>query len=230
MRRPAVHKATGLRRLAALLLALLLLTPLVSGAAAYPNNSISLRGLSLRAFDPPGADSWIMVIPVSTRLPARLQVDLIAGNCRVVGTAEITVSPGSLRVSSQYVKGLVLHEESLLVGSQPSDFDGLQQGAVTAYPLDTEIALEAGLGEAPLGYLCLVGRVSFDDSLPGVAPYGALTRANVQRRLALAEQFGLEEVYKELLPPVAAQPQPGEPDENGCIDGVCPVTLPFPKP
>lgn len=217
--------APGLRRLAALLMALLLLTPLVSGAAAYPNNSISLRGLSLRAFDPPGADVWIMVVPVSTRLPGRLEVDIIAGNCRVVGRAEITVSPGRLRVSSRYVKGLVLHEESLLVGSRPSDFDRLQQGAMTAYPLDTEIALEA-----TLVYLCLVGRVSFDDSLAGVAPYGALTRANVQRRLALAEQFGLEAIYKELLPPVAAQPQPGEPDENGCIDGVCPVPLPFPAP
>ena len=220
-----MHKATGLRRLAALLMALLLLTPLVSGAAAYPNNSISLKNLSLRAFDPPGADVWIMVVPVSTRLPGRLEVDIIAGNCRVVGRAEITVSPGRLRVSSRYVKGLVLHEESLLVGSRPSDFDRLQQGAMTAYPLDTEIALEA-----TLVYLCLVGRVSFDDSLAGVAPYGALTRANVQRRLALAEQFGLEAIYKELLPPVAAQPQPGEPDENGCIDGVCPVPLPFPAP
>lgn len=222
--------APGLRRLAALLMALLLLTPLVSGAAAYPNNSISLRGLSLRAFDPPGADVWIMVVPVSTRLPGRLEVDIIAGNCRVVGRAEITVSPGRLRVSSRYVKGLMLHEESLLVGSQPADFGGLQQGTMTAYPLDTEIALDSGLLEAPLVYLCLVGRVSFDDSLPGVAPYGALTRANVQRRLALAEQFGLEAIYKELLPPVAAQPQPGEPDENGCIDGVCPVPLPFPAP
>ena len=225
-----MHKATGLRRLAALLLALLLLTPQVSQAATYPNNTISFRGLSLRAFDPPGADTWIMVVPVSTRLPARLQVDLIAGNCRVVGTAEITVSPGRLQVSSQYVKGLALHEEHLLLGVQPTDFDGLDQGLLPAHPLNTEIALAGDLLEAPLVYLCLVGRVTFDDSLAGVAPYGALTRANVQRRLALAEQFGLEASYKELLPPVAAQPQPGEPDENGCIDGVCPVTLPFPKP
>jgi len=225
-----MYNNLGLRRAAVLLLVLLLLTPQVSQAGTYPNNSISLRGLSLRAFDPPGADTWIMVVPVSTRLPARLQVDLIAGNCRVVGTAQIMVSPGRLQVSSHYVKGLALHEEHLLLGARPSDFDGLDQGLLPAYPLNTEIALESGLLEAPLLYLCLVGRVSFDDSLAGVMPYGALTRANVMRRLALAEQFGLEGSYQELLPPMTAQPQPGEPDENGCIDGVCPVPLPFPKP
>ena len=220
----------GLRRCALCLLVLLLTLPQAALAGWFPDNSLSLRGLSLKAFDPPASKGWAMVLPLPMMVPGKQTVDIIAGNCRVVGQLEITAGRGRIHVISRYAKGLLVHEEMLLLGARPSDFEGLDQGLLAAYPLGAEIKLDDALRDAPLLYLCLAGRVSFQDGMPGVQPYGAKTRANIKSRLALADRFGLRAVYTEQLPPAASIAKPGEPDENGCIDGVCPVPLPFPKP
>ncbi len=206
-----------------LLATCLLLAPMSS--AQGQAFTLSLRGLGLRHLAHRPADGWHMVAPIDVSRPGSTSIDLIAGESRVIGSLSITVGEEDIRWEPIYWDGVKVSGMALTLYTDSAQI-GRTGAAGEAVPLDQPLALSATMREAGLLWLWLTGSAQVAPEATNIGRYTAQGAREIQERIDLAARSGIAENYLERLP-LPEAPGPGIPDENGCIDGVCPMpTLP----
>lgn len=210
-----------------LMMAFVLGFPAPANATTYANNTACAEGIYLRRLSKPPTDKWYMVTPLERNQDSQITLPLIAGNCMIIGQVDVNQQADGLTVTVQYLEGVTVHEELLMVYTDLADIQELEHGHLeTPYRLGQPIALSA-LGNPSFIWLYVNNRVSFTDNLPGLATYASQSLQHIHARIELARAAGLgEKDYLEQLPlsrPLQQTDMTGIPDENGCIDGVCPV-------
>lgn len=224
-KRHPCSKIRAILMVAALALALGFQAP--AGAKTYSNNTACSEGIYLRRLSNPPTNKWYMVTPLDLSRDGLVTLDLIAGNCMVIGRVEVSLQAGSLTATARYLEGVTVHEELLMFYTDLSDIQTLEHGHLdTPYRLGQPLALSA-FGNPSRIWLYTNSRVSFNDDLPGLMTFASQSPRRINARIELARAAGLgAEDYLERMP-VSRPSQPsdttGIPDENGCIGGVCPV-------
>lgn len=206
------------RRFIALLLAALCL-PMLPALAAP--SRVSLRGVQLRHLAHRPTDRWYMAAPIDLTGAQEQVIDLIAANSRVAGSVSARVTEEGLVVSASYPPGARVLSQALRLIEDLTLWrpDGQAGQAITpgqAAPL-SEAAKAAG--QAWL-YLEAMVELPGGDALP---LYTAQGRQEIAQRIRWAQRHGLGESYLERLGSDTLPAGTGVPDENGCVDGVCPL-------
>ncbi|MHC1787039.1 MAG: hypothetical protein AB9880_08275 [Christensenellales bacterium] len=204
----------------------------LAGSGQYVNNTVGARGFYLRELLPPRTDKWYMLSPLDISRDGSLRIDLIAGNCLVVGSAVATVQGDRLTVDYVYLEGVREHSQLLMLYTDLEDIGELSPDLLQSpYRFREGISISGALEGQPRVLLYINNRVSFPSGLKGLRPYTALGDAEVVQRRTLANEAGLGGVYRERLPKLALsaeRPDAEQPEVPGliCEDGVCHVPLP----
>lgn len=218
-----------------LLAAMLVLSAFPSASAEatlYRNNTVCSRGFYLRKLSDPPTDKWYMATPLDISREGTWVIDLIAGNFSVIGSAEVVVRGDELTVSCHYLDGVKLHSELLMLYKNPDEIGALEPDSlVSPYRFGESISISRDLDGQPLVLMYINNSVSFTSLVKGLKGYASLGISQIRERVAMAASIGLMEEYREEVPitiqSVSELPGSEEPDDNGCVGGVCPVPLPI---
>lgn len=214
------------------MLALAVSTSAKSQTLYYRNNTVCSEGFYLRRLEHRVTDQWYMLTPLDISREGEQSINLIAGNCYVIGKVQAVVKGDTLTLRYSYLDGIQPHSELLMLYLNFEEVNSVDPDLLSSpYRFGEAISISGALKGQPLIYLYVNNRVSFTSGVKGLVVYSSFGKAEMERRITMAESAGLGEVYREFIPaPViqGVQPDASQPEVPGlvCEDGYCYVPRP----